>query len=860
MRFSAPEYLLLLVLLAWFWRTGRQRLGFRRTAARCGVGALLIAAASGLQVARGEAPLAIVFALDVSESMAAVRADVHRRVDDLGRRLRPGDRAALVLFGAAPLVERSLGPPAPLPERFAGDVIASGTDIEAALRLARTILPDEGARRIVLFSDGRQTQGDAGREAALLAAAGVAIDIASASDTRQETMVVRRLSAPLAAATGEPFTLTAIIEGPPGARGELVIRRQDAVALRQDIRLTADGSATVTHIVREGDAGVHVYRAAVVTPEDAVFGDEERQMAGAVVSVSGEPRILYVGRQRQQFEQGAARAFELDTRTPAELPRSSAALAAYDAVIVDDVAPGLLDAAQVAALSHHVEHRGSGLLFLGSPRSLDASILPDSEFGRLLPVDLRPRSGVRAPEVALVVVFDKSGSMATRAGGIAKIEFARQGVRRALESMAPTDAVGVIAFDSVPTVVAPLTTSQDSTAIADRLRELEPGGSTAIAPAVRLAQEWLAGPDMRDLSRRHVLLISDGRSTPADAESLRALADGRRFELSVIALGDEHDRRQLTTMAEATGGRAYFLEDAQDLPGLVARESARVAGGRVVEELFVPRLSLHPLAREVGAVTLPPLGGYVVSAPKPGTELVLASHRDDPILATGRHGLGKVALYTADLHSHWSRQLRTAPAFHALFSATVQWLARSVTDRSFYVRFLERGSHVRVMVDVTDADDNYASLLDAQGSVRNPQGAIQRLVLKESLPGRYEADIAVGDVGAYVFALAARSKDAAFDGEVLRGFYWSADTERRGGAADEALLSRLAQATAGRWLSGDEDPFADRAPGFHDVRSWLLAAAFFVFLGELLAPRLTGTRPTHAPGAGLTSDPARHVA
>src|SRR5262249_47256682 len=86
----------------------------------------------------------------------------------------------------------------------------------------------------------------------------------------------------------------------------------------------------------------------------------------------------------------------------------------------------------------------AGLFVLGSARSL----LPLDDKDPLdaaMPVDLRPRRGGRAPGLALVVVFDKSGSMDDRIDGAPRIEFARQAVQRVLASLPPTDAVGVIA-------------------------------------------------------------------------------------------------------------------------------------------------------------------------------------------------------------------------------------------------------------------------------------------------------------------------------------------------------------------------------------------------------------------------------
>ena len=90
-----------------------------------------------------------------------------------------------------------------------------------------------------------------------------------------------------------------------------------------------------------------------------------------------------------------------------------------------------------------------------------------------------------------MVAFDKSGSMDDRVDGVPRIEFARQAVRRVLAAVPASDAVGVIAFDSSPHVVAPLEAGHDTATLASSLAAVQPSGATAIAPAIELADTWL---------------------------------------------------------------------------------------------------------------------------------------------------------------------------------------------------------------------------------------------------------------------------------------------------------------------------------------------------------------------------------
>src|SRR5688572_1947934 len=189
------------------------------------VAVLLILAAAGLEVIAGRASLSVMFLIDASESMENARTEMRVRLDALLAQLRNNDRAGLIVFGAEPVVERSLGTLADASAATAAVVTTTNTDIEAALRLARSALPTAGSRRIVLLSDGQQTRGDAVGEASLAAADGIPIDIVAPPEANDRPdPAVLRVSAPPVAAIGEPIEVSVVTEGPPGEAATLAIQ------------------------------------------------------------------------------------------------------------------------------------------------------------------------------------------------------------------------------------------------------------------------------------------------------------------------------------------------------------------------------------------------------------------------------------------------------------------------------------------------------------------------------------------------------------------------------------------------------------------------------------------------------------
>jgi hypothetical protein len=313
------------------------------------------------------------------------------------------------------------------------------------------------------------------------------------------------------------------------------------------------------------------------------------------------------------------------------------------------------------------------------------------------------------------------------------------------------------------------------------------------------------------------------------------------IEVTAIALGAGSDRELLARLAASTGGRALFPDDARQLPAILAREAARVAGGGLVDETFTPRTTPHPILSGIDGTQVPPLGGYVVSAAKPSAESVLRSHLDDPVLATWQAGLGKVAVYTADLRSGWSSALRAWSGFDPLVTQTVRWIARRAHDEDVYIRIDEDGDGARLVVEATGAGGEHRTRLDVRASVRAPSGDLLEADLHESSPGRYEARMTLSAAGPYTLAVDLRSGDRAYAASTVRGFYWSASREHESSGVNQETLSAVAAATGGTVLGPGDNPFTQsRLPLYRDARPWLLVLALALFLADVIGPAVVG--------------------
>jgi Ca-activated chloride channel homolog len=171
------------------------------------------------------------------------------------------------------------------------------------------------------------------------------------------------------------------------------------------------------------------------------------------------------------------------------------------------------------------------------------------------------------------LVLDRSGSMAGE-----KFELARKAAHEALQLLGADDRFSLVVYDTEIDIVTGSThATADARRVArDRLAEVEPRGST------NLCGGWLRGCEQvglgltRDTIGR-CLLLTDGLANVGitDDDQLRHHARelrSRGVATSTFGLGADFDERLLQGMADASGGHFYYLQNATQIPDLLASE------------------------------------------------------------------------------------------------------------------------------------------------------------------------------------------------------------------------------------------------------------------------------------------------
>ncbi len=795
---------------------------------------VLVLALCGLTLLKPTRDKYVVFAFDRSlsvgdESQGEVASFIDRALQNTGPH-----RAGFLDFAARPgamtedRAKNSAGPPAEFDRQ--------GTNLAAAIEAAAAAIPPDYVPQIVIFSDGNQTEGDAVKAAL---EARIPVSTVTLKTRLDPEVQVSAVTVPAQVREGEPFYVEVVVDSNHDDEGTIEVFRGAHKVIDQRQKLKqGENKFRFQQSIEHERLAEYAVRIRGLSQDTLLDNNAE----SGLVFTAGKPRVLLIDSDPKLVQQLVwaleQEEIDADVRPPQGMPDNLTDLQNYELLVLSNVPATALSQRQMEVTRTWVQDLGGGFMMLGGEQSFGLGGYYKTAIEEILPVRSDFEKEKEKPSLAMVLVIDKSGSM-----GGEKIELAKTAAKSAAELLGSSDKIGVIAFEGESFWISEVQPASNKSRIIDDISRIEAGGGTVMYPAMEEAYQALQATVAK---LKHVIILTDGISSPGDFEGLATTMAGARITVTTVGIGQGADTNLLEQIARVGQGRYYFTDDPSAVPQIFAKETVTASKSAINEQPFVPQIVRPTQAlADIDFESAPFLLGYVMTRPKPTCEFILASERGDPLLAWWRYGLGMTVAFTSDAKSRWAAEWLTWPEFSKFWAQVVRHTMRKNEAKGVTVDVQRKGARATVTVDAIDPSGRFLNQAETEMTVIDPQLGNRKIALTQIAPGRYSGQFDTPHSGAYHLDLTQKQ-----DGRVLyhqsRGLAVGYADELRLKPANEELLATLARVSGGVAATEPEQVFAETtrtAPRATPLWPWLVLAAAALLVLDVALRRIDFSIP-----------------
>ncbi len=778
--------------------------------------ALIIVVLTEPRRVRSDDRLTVVFAVDVSASIDDGDVQgVMNYVLRTGHTEKPSaDNAALVYFGRSATVALPPGPTMPIDDTVdpvSADVDHDGTDLSKALSLAAAMVPQETHGRVVLVSDGVETDGNLLNVLDDLKAKGIPVDVLPVRREPAEEVWLERLELPRVVKEEDTFDAAVILSSLQDGEGTLVLFENNQEINRAPVKYEAGKKRFTVSLPKRGP-GYYEYKA-VIEPSEKTLPNgtkvkrdkfAENNVAIGHLYLEGKSSVLLVTdpegdpldyRDLHNALRAAGR--DVTIKTSFEMPRDPLGLLPYEAIVLVNTPRDSLDEAQLQSIHDAVKDQASGLLMVGGPQSFGPGGWARSPVEKALPVDMDIRQRKVLPKGALAIIlhtceFAQGNTWAKRI------------TKKAIEVLNPLDEVGVLIFDwkGSDRWLFKLRPAEEREDMFKLINGAQPADMPDFRPTMQLG---LIGLRNSDAASKHMIIISDADPVPPPPSMLQQFVN-EKISISTIAINPHipQDMQVMANISALTGGTFYPNPNPAQLPQIFIKEAKTLRRSQVQEVTFTPMINDQRGSNAlVGLGALQPLDGYVLTSVKPSNKVSVLLAREneeevDPVLAKWRYGTGQAAVFTSDLAPRWSTSWVTWNKYQQFVQQLITDIARVTKLGTLKMRSYAAGGEGVIIVEDYSAEEAF---LQIAAHVEGPDNTRHELALRQVGPNRYEGRFPLSGQGRYSI----RAKAAGRDDIIPGAFVVPYSLEYMRFRHNPIVLDTIVERTGGRVLTVDTD-------------------------------------------------------
>ncbi len=570
---------------------------------------------------------------------------------------------------------------------------AYATNMEEALKHAASLFDNPQSAKIVLISDGIETDGSLLSTIKSVSARGIKVDVKCFPNGEYNDVQITGVQTPdeniipdesfnlvvnmQTTRIGQFYDLVVYDNGQEIAKLEAAFDKNEqteeiACKITQsgmhEIRVVAEVHADETlNAVSQND--VYVTYINIESFENILVVENIEGESAELCKILGDNYTVNTLSTQQDFDR---------------IPSTIDELCRYEQVVLVNVAYKDMPAGFELLLNEYVQDLGGGLLTVGGKNSTDengkivphaynrADVEASTYFKQMLPVLTEDYT----PPLAVMIIIDTSSSMGSGEGSA--LGGALQGARNCVELLSDRDYCGVVSFTTITDTVSDLLPVAKRQEIYNAITALEAGdtgGGTTYAEAIRLAGLALK---QVDVERKHIVFISDGLPGDAQDDYLQSIEINANDGITMSTMGinlTSEGRGVMQSMAEAAGGSFYGAKNVSEITQHMSTDLRIEAIPEIAYgEAFSLRIkdSTH-ITEGFEEADLPKLSGYYGTTAKVGAEVALMGQYV-PIYAEWAYGNGRVGSFMSDLNGTWSESFITSSIGKALINNMIKGL------------------------------------------------------------------------------------------------------------------------------------------------------------------------------------------
>lgn len=666
-------------------------------------------------------------------------------------------------------------------------VDTSATDLEGALLYANSLFPENDIKRLIIISDGSETDNNALNALEELLNNQVYIDAIYLKRPLQKNEIqINQVSYTEHTFLNHSEIAKVSIQASESCNTEATLYVNGEKISQGNLKLSK-GINILSFDLNTSEAGI--YRYAIVL--EAKDHNIKNNMYYFRQEVKENINVLLLASSRQEQAEltklyGDSANITAYVNT-LNIPTRLEELCVYDEIVLSNV--------NAVKFNHHeefitnlelfVSYYGKSVLTFGATYSNGYSNEYMKKYNNMLPVQFEASTAR-----CLALVIDTSASMIDQN----RLEMAKQGAIACLDLLSTQDYVTVISFAEDTRVVQPLTSAGNRETIIAAIESMRTSYATMMNAGLQRAYAQIKNTNF---DNKEIILLSDGMPNEDEGDILRTVQNMAKdnIKTSVINISCLQGDSFMQDIAKIGNGSYYFVRNANNLVNIILSTVAGDIANTEIEGNFAisVRQSNDKVLDHVNT-EFPNITGYNYSRIKGSSNTVLTvpyenedgGIQDLPLFAYWKYGKGKVSSFTSSIGDMWTKEFRDSEnGKQFILNVLDNALPTTSNSSSFHIDIQTKGFS-------TDISVTRGTIFDAdvlQVTLTSPSGNEETKYLRLS-GENYKGTFYTDEIGEYSIKLVYTSREYNF--EEIDYFFYSYSKEYDAfSVTDESLLYNL---------------------------------------------------------------------